>query len=190
MTTNIIEAIQHKLGYPPLQKIDPNVQEVKENAVSTQEARLAQSAIPAVLAGLYRFTESDKGANYILAGGGRESFLETIFEKDKSKAVEKVAHYAGVSPEEAESSMEEIADEAVITIHQAIGEKHNSEKVKEYMSGQRHNILVHLPAAMQLGELLKDDSLDDRTNKMEGPISNLMHKIENSMSKGDEPKYP
>jgi vacuolar-type H+-ATPase subunit F/Vma7 len=104
--------------------------------------------------------------------------------------VEKVAHYAGVSPDVAESSMEEIADEAVIAIHQAIGDKHTAEKVKEYMRGQRHIILVHLPAAMQLGDLLNDNSMDDRTNKMEGPISSLMHKIENSLSKNDETKYP
>ena len=31
-------------------------------------------------------------------------------------------------------------------------------------------------------DLLNDDSLDDRTNKMEGPISNLMHTIENKFS--------
>jgi hypothetical protein len=37
---------------------------------------------------------------------------------------------------------------------------------------------------MQLGDLLKDDSLDDRTNKMEGPISNMMHNIENKLSGG------
>jgi hypothetical protein len=35
---------------------------------------------------------------------------------------------------------------------------------------------------MQLGRLLEDDSLDDRTNKMEGPISNFMHSIENKFS--------
>ncbi|MEO7924436.1 MAG: hypothetical protein ABIR30_12220 [Chitinophagaceae bacterium] len=52
------------------------------------------------------------------------------------------------------------------------------------MNDQRHNILVYLPAALNLGDLLKDESLDDRTNKMEGPVSNFMHKIEDILSQG------
>ena len=52
------------------------------------------------------------------------------------------------------------------------------------MSGQRHNILVYLPAALQLGDLLNDNAMDDRTNKMEGPVSNFMHNIENKLSGG------
>jgi hypothetical protein len=35
-----------------------------------------------------------------------------------------------------------------------------------------------------MGDLLNDEALDDRTNKMEGPISNFMHKIENNLSGG------
>jgi hypothetical protein len=36
---------------------------------------------------------------------------------------------------------------------------------------------MYLPAALQIGVLLNDDTLDDATNKMEGPISSLMQKI-------------
>ena len=42
--------------------------------------------------------------------------------------------------------------------------------------------------AMNLGDVLNDETLDDKTNKMEGPISNMMHKIENNMSDGDRKK--
>jgi hypothetical protein len=45
---------------------------------------------------------------------------------------------------------------------------------------------VHLPAAMQLGYLLNDNAMDDRTNKMEGPVSSFMHTIENKLSGGGE----
>ena len=58
------------------------------------------------------------------------------------------------------------------------------------MNDQRHGILVHLPAAMQMGDVLNEESLDDRTNKMEGPISNFMHAIENKFSTNDDSKYP
>jgi hypothetical protein len=43
---------------------------------------------------------------------------------------------------------------------------------------------------MKMGDILNDEALDDRTNKMEGPVSGFMHRIENQLSKGDESKYP
>ena len=62
--------------------------------------------------------------------------------------------------------------------------KPTAEKIRLFMSSQRHNILVHLPAALQLGDFLHDNAMDDRTNKMEGPVSNVMHTIENKLSGG------
>jgi hypothetical protein len=41
---------------------------------------------------------------------------------------------------------------------------------------------LYLPAALQIGQLLANDDLDDRTHKMEGPISNLMHSFEKRFS--------
>lgn len=191
MPTNIVETIQSNMGLPPLQKVDPNIQEPAKNESDPQVAdKLPQAALPAVLAGLYKFTRTDDGGNYVLAGGRLKPWIDAIFGDKKQGAVEKVAHYAGVSTEEAAEKMEEIAQEAILVIHQTMDNKHTAEKLKVYMNGQRHNILVHLPAAMQLGDLLEDNSMDDRTNKMEGPISNLMHKIENALSKSDESKYP
>ena len=84
--------------------------------------------------------------------------------------------------------MENIADEAVKLVKAAAGSNPTPDKIKNYMNTQRHNILVYLPAAMNLGDVLNDETLDDKTNKMEGPISNMMHKIENNMSDGDQKK--
>ena len=69
--TNIIEAIQKKLGYPALEKIDPNIQETKDKSLRTTEEKLAQSAIPVVLAGFYKYTSIDEGAK-ALFNTGRE----------------------------------------------------------------------------------------------------------------------
>ena len=84
----------------------------------------------------------------------------------------------------AEETMEDIAREAVIIIHEGPGENPSAEKIRNYMSSQRHHILVYLPPALKMGDLLNDNTMDDRTNKMEGPISNLMHGIENKFSGG------
>lgn len=184
MITNIVEIVQNDLGYPAIEKIDPNIQETKTNKSKSSREKVAQSAIPTVLAGFFSFTRSDKGCNYILAGGGPKNWLDVIFGDKKDAAVEKIAQYGGLSVEDAAIHMEDIAREVVIIMHEAAGEKPTAEKLRSYMNSQRHNILVYLPAALQLGDLLNDNGMDDRTNKMEGPISSLMHSIENKLSGG------
>lgn len=184
MNTNIIEIVQNDLGYPAIVKIDPNLQGIKETPGRSSRERLAHSAIPTVLAGFFSFTRTDKGCSYILAGGSQKSWLDALFGDNKNLVVEKIAHYAGISIEDAALHMEDIARDAVIVIHEAPGEKPTAEKLRSYMSGQRHNILVYLPPALQMGYLLNDNAMDDRTNKMEGPISSMMHSIENKLSGG------
>lgn len=184
MSTTLVEFIQIKLGYPALHKVDPVDHEVKEHSDPTGRQRLAQAAVPAVLASLYKFARTEDGSRKILATEEQVSWLDTILKNKEFRAVDKVAHYAGVSIPEAEEHMKLIAMEAVQAIRESVAHNRTPEAVKKYMSDQRHSILVYLPAAMQLGRLLDDDSLDDRTNKMEGPISNLMHSIENKFSGG------
>ncbi len=184
MTNNIVEAIQQKLGYPPLAKVDPNIQETTGNFQKSVEQKLAQSAIPVVLAGFFSFTRTDSGCNTIINADKGENWLKKIFGDEQKRAVEKVAQYAGVTNEEAEIDMEQASREAYQILHDAAGEKKSIEKLRSFMSHQRHNILVYLPAAMQLGDLLHDNAMDDRTNKMEGPVSSFMHKIEDRLSGG------
>jgi hypothetical protein len=187
---NIVETIQAKLGFPPLQKIDPNIQETKENVRQQTQEKLAQAAIPAVLTALYKFTRTDDGCEVILQDSADIGWLNTIYEGKESVAVEKVSQYAGISAELAESAMKRVADEAVNTISHSGGDHPTCDNIRSFMDLQRHNVLVYLPAAMQMGGLLNDEALDDRTNKMEGPVSGFMHKIENRLSRGDKSKYP
>ena len=184
MSTTLVEFIQKKLGYPALHKVDPVDHEVKQDSEPTGRQRLAQAAIPAVLASLYKFARTEEGSRQILADDTQISWLDTILKNKEIRAVDKVAHYAGVTAPEAEDNMKLIAMEAVQAIRESVAHHRTPEAVKKYLSDQRHSILVYLPAAMQLGNLLEDDSLDDRTNKMEGPMSNLMHSIENKFSGG------
>lgn len=184
--SNIIEAIQMNLGYSSLQKIDPNSQQTKKHQEQASVEKLAQAAIPAVLTAVYKFSRTDAGSNVLIKGMEKQDWLSVIYAGKEKEAVEKVAQFAGVDPSEADTHMENIADEAVKVIRESVGTNPNAEKVKTYMNSQRHNILVHLPAALDIGDTLDDKGLDDKTNKMEGPVSSLMHKIENSFSDGDK----
>ncbi|MDF2383894.1 hypothetical protein JMG10_20615 [Nostoc ellipsosporum NOK] len=186
MATHLIQTIQEALGYAPLHKIDPNSQETKEKWHQTVAENLAQAALPAVLTAVFKFTRNHDNCERLLQSGTTEDWLHILYDGREKQAVDKVAGYAGASAEETERHMENIADEAISEIKKRLGENPTPDKVKDLMNGERHDILAHLPAALQLGSVLRDETLDDRTNKMEGPVSNIMHKIGNTLSGSDE----
>ena len=188
MATNIIEAIQMRLGYAQIQKVDPNSQDIKKSTDPILIEKLGQAAIPAVLTALYHYTRTDNGCRQLLANTENRDWLTEICAGREKLAVENVAKYAGVTLNQAASHMETIADEAVQVVRTAVGPDATPEKIKTYMNSQRHNILVYLPAALNMGDVLNDETLDDKTNKMEGPVSSFMARTVNTLSDGDRKK--
>ncbi len=186
MAINIVEEIQKNLAYPPLHKVDANIQEIKEKYEQSSQEKLAQAAIPAVLTAMYKLTRTVEGSEKLINFSKDDEWMPLIYQGKDEEAVEKVADYAGVKPGQSNSYMEKIAREAVKIVKKAAGDDPEPEKIKNYMNTQRHQILVYLPAALKMGDLLNDEALDDRTNKMEGPISNQMHRIENTFSEGGD----
>ncbi len=184
MVKNIIEAIQKNLEFPALVKVDPNIQETREKYHQAITEKLAQAAIPAVLTAFYKLLRTVDGCQKFIATKPTEDWLDILYKEKEEEAVEKVAHYADVTNNQAEGYMENVADEAARLIKESGGNPASAEKIKTYMNGQRHHILVYLPAVLNMGDLLNDESLDDGTNKMEGPVSNFLHKIENNLSGG------
>ncbi len=188
MADNIVHALEKQLGYPPLEKVDPNTQETtSEQYGGPHKLKLGQAAIPAVLEGLSKYYNSKTPLRQIYQPATGNSWLEAIFGSRKEAAVQRVAEYADTDANTAASEMERVAVAAVQLISNKYPDATSQQEVSEYLGGQRSHILTRLPASMQFGELLGDDTIDDRTNKMEGPISSLMHKIEDSFS-GSTPK--
>jgi len=176
MVTNIVEAIQKNLGYQPLRKVDPNTQEIKEANKMSPEEKLPQAAIPAVLAAMIKYSDGPDGIN-LLSDNENKDWLGTIYGGKEQDAIKKVAEYAGGTPDEAKRQMENISNETV-RILKDIVKTADAEKLRSFMNSQRHSILSHLPAAMKMGDVLNEETFDDRTNKMEGPVSSFLHKIE------------
>jgi ribosomal protein L7/L12 len=177
MVTDLVNAIQEKLGYPPLDKVDPNSQEIKGAKKISPAQKLPQAAIPAVLAAMIKYSDGTDGIN-LLALNDNSNWLETFYGDKKNDAVKKVADYSGVSAEEAQRNMEDISTEAVRLVRDSV-KNADAEKLRSYMNSQRHTILSHLPAVLKIGDTLNEETFDDRTNKMEGPVSSFLHKIEN-----------
>ena len=182
MADNIVEQIQKNLGLPPLHKIDPNTQQVKEKDDTAGSRNFEQAAIPTVLLGLYRYGGTEQGAQDVLHGSRNSNWLSIFYDDKKEETIQKVASYSNVATGEASARMERIAAEAVHLVKQNLSSSDGHLQLKDYITQNRKNILVYLPADLQLGYLLDDNTLDDRTNKMEGPMSNSMHFFENLFS--------
>lgn len=188
MAINLVEEVQKKLGFPELQKIDPNTQEVKKPENMSAENYLGQAAIPTVLIGLYKYSRTKEGNTYILEKELSGNLLPVIFDDIKSPVVESVAGYTNNTSEYTNTTMEVIARESVQIIREQLNGNNTDGAVRTFLTDQRSNILKVLPAGLQIGTLLNDDTVDDKTNKMEGPVSGAMHWIEKLFSNSDRQK--
>jgi hypothetical protein len=182
MSINLLETIQQNLGYPALQKIDPNTQQVVADDKTPDEDKFSQAAIPAVLTGLYKSVQSDEGATAFLRGDNSTNWVSKIFDDNKKEAVQTISSYAKQSNEDPIAKMNAIANEAVKVVKENLPAEATAKEVKTFFGNQKNTILLYLPAALNMGELLHDTTLDDKTNKMEGPISSLVQNIGNAFS--------
>jgi len=191
MSINLLETVQQNLGYPALQKIDPNTEVVVADEKTAGEDKFSQAAIPAVLTGLYRFVQSDEGAAEFLSAGTSLNWVAKIFDDNRKKVMQAIADYANQSNEEPATKMNAIANEAVKVVKENLPAGAGIKEVKIFFADQENNILLYLPPVLNMGELLHDNILDDNTNKMEGPVSSLMQSIGSVFSSpvtGDEIK--
>ena len=182
MSINLLEKVQEGLHYPPLQKIDPNTQQPGNDTTTLNNDRFSQAAIPAILVGLYKYSSTDEGAKDILHGGKSENWISKIFDNTKHEVTETIASYINEPKKTSFEKMNIIAGEAVKITKQNLPEEASGKDVKTFFSNQLNNILPYLPAALHMGDFLNDTTLDDNTNKIEGPISSLMHKIGSAFS--------
>jgi hypothetical protein len=183
---NIIDVIQKRTPYPELQKIDPNSQEIAGKPMRNSAELVGQATIPAVLTAVYKHSRNDDDAATLLRSESDPGLLHFLFDERENEVKSRIADYAGIAENQVQKEMETVATEAVHVIREFLGREASPQRLRTFMNDQRHNILVYLPAALQLGDLLKDDTLDDRTNKMEGPVSNFMHKLEDKFNQGGQ----
>jgi len=185
MALSILQTIQKNLGLTDLKKVDPNMQEIKPAAKNTEE-QLNQAAVPAVLVALYKYTRSDEGAEKILCNDASQNWLQTMLGDTAGDAITKVANYAHVSNEVAQQRMELIAAECVKAIHDK--KPTVVRDVKNIVAAEKPTLLTYLPASLQMGNLLNDETIDDRTHKMEGPVSGFMNAIGEIFNQSEKSK--
>ncbi len=188
MATNLIEQVNQMMGHPLTKKEEPS-----RGQKTKMEKTLHGAAVPAALAGIYHLASFENGASRILdhLKNHRHDIenhhtaicAEFTFGDTLKSVVDRIADYAGESPENSFAVLNEAAREAyrqLLTMFDPSAIK--PEEITKYMVAQRHTILAHLPEELQLGHLLGDETMDDVSNKMEGPVSTLIHKLGETFS--------
>ena len=186
MAVNLLETVIRNLGYHPLHKVDPNEQEVKGLDNLSADEKLHQAAVPAALTAFSLFAVTGKGYEKIMNSVLKEQHPD-IFGGKQQEIAEKIGQYSGVTADKAKEVLGKVAQEAMRIVQNERDKGVSMDKIKNAMDDQRQTILQYLPASLQLGELLEDGSMDDRTHKMKGPMSNLAHIFEKKLPGGEKP---
>jgi len=186
MSVDLIKILAQKEGIAALPKVDPNTQEISDTS-NVFADKLAQATIPSVLTGMYKYSRDVHQAETVLQNDFVQNWETKLFGDNTARLKREVASYAGVSEAEANEKLNDVFKRSIDVIKANV-QKQDGTAIKNLFTDQRTNILSHLPAAIGLGKLLDDNSLDDRTNKMQGPVSNLMHSIEKAFSGGQNPE--
>jgi hypothetical protein len=181
---NIVETVQTNLGLTPLRKIDPNTLEIMGHPVDPGNTALAQAGIPAILLGIYNRLELDPDFSTLQADSGR--MLEKIFGKSKDVVVKKIKTYSKINDDNSEQELEHIASESMRVIKEKTAKITNENAIRNFVSANKPDILLYLPPSLDLGILMQNNNLDDRTGKMEGPVSTLVHHLEKIFSTTDK----
>jgi hypothetical protein len=179
---DIVHALQERLNLAELNKIDPNDTRQTDTRYPADGAdKLTQATLTAILAGIYKYGRTDEGATAIL-NNSSGNWTQDIFNGKQEEVALHIANYSSKSKDDVKSRMDTYATAAVKYIKECTAEKDSPDAVKTYLATQRHPILAYLPADLQIGALMNDDTMDDRTNKMDGPMSSFMHALGGAFS--------
>jgi hypothetical protein len=177
MSKSAIILIQENLRYPPLKKIDPNTSSATHLEGETLDQSFSQAAIPSILAALCRSVETNEGATSFLASNNTNNWMAILFAEKQKEAIRHISAYSGETNEYTFAKMQAIASESVSVIKDLLPPNPDIQDVKTFFKNEKNNILTYLPGELQMGKLLDDDSIDDKTQKMEGVVSGIMQSI-------------
>ena len=179
---NIVETVQKNLGFDPLKKIDPNTQETIGDDMPIGNTALAQAAIPSILLGIFNKLEDEPDTSWLEAGSENAGLFEKIFGKAAPVVAGQISKYSKLQDKNSNQELEHISAESIRVVKDNIPDVSDINSVRKYAADHKPDTLLYLPPALQLGKILKNNNLDDRTGKMEGPISSFMHTIEKTFN--------
>ncbi len=180
---NIIETVQKNLGFSGLKKIDPNLQASTDQHIEIGNNALAQAAIPAILIGIYNNLEQNPDPGILDSHEGKK--FKKIFGPTSDIVEKKIFDYSKIQDKNSSQELEHITAESMRVIKEKIGERASESSLRNFVAKNKKDALLFLPPSLDLGTILRNDNLDDRTGKMEGPISGLVRRVEEIFNTSD-----
>ena len=180
---NLSQDIQEFLKYPPLQKIDPTTgRPENENLYDI----VSQSVLVIFLTGLFEATRTKENAIVIQEQKTTNGLLDKMFNY-KAAVLIYIKEFTKNDENYINTKLEEVASGYLQVIQQKdyVVALQKEKGLEDLLSNERHKILLFLPPGLKTGELFNHQTIDDNTNKMEGPVSTLMNKIGDVFSKDD-----
>lgn len=176
----IDKQIQEQLNYHPFQQID-----AATGAPADMQSfnALEQAVTVTFLAAVYKSTRLKENAAIIAKKTDAGKLLNLLFD-DKFDAYQAIADYSNQPLEPVKLQLTKVAG-ALINIVQQQPQETRAEYLQSTFTSERDHILTLIPSQLKIEKLLNDDTINDNTNKMQGPVSTLMHKIENTFSTSD-----
>lgn len=183
---NLIEEMQKATGHWPVEKIDPNTQAPKDEQEGYKDL-LPQAVIPVALLGLYHYTRNEDNANTLVGGNtsSNTSWKNRLYGDFSDEVANSISSYAHTSLDMTEGALNYATNTAIKVVNDALGNTATGAAIATVFKDNRSSILKHLPASLQIGSIVNDTTIDDRTNKMEGPMSGIMHAFEKIFSDSD-----
>lgn len=182
---NLIETIAKHLGIEPLKKVDPNIQDTREGGQG--HGPMAQAVVPAVMAAIFNKAESGNGLAELVNAREDMQWAPFLFGNSHAPIINRIADYAYSSEHDVHTGIAQVANGFMSWFKAQPGE-HSAEDLRRVLDSSKQNISSYLPAGLHVGDAFTRSTLDDTTNKMEGPMSGLMHKIENLFSSNEQPE--
>ncbi|MFC4263006.1 hypothetical protein ACFOWM_08965 [Ferruginibacter yonginensis] len=187
MSINIVNQLVENLHLAPLQKIDPTTEKVVDHNTENTESALTQAIVPTVVAGIYDSAKSEVGLAVLASDATSSDWLTLLFGEQAPTLKARLAAYTATTETIAEKVFDTVAKEAVAILRNAAKGNDMRTAIRDIAGAQKPFFMSYLPTSLHVGQLLGDTSLDDSTNKMEGPVSSFLHKLESALS-GNESK--
>jgi hypothetical protein len=175
---NIVESVQKNLGFEPLKKINPNTQDLNGDDMFIGNIALAQAAIPSILLGIFTKLEENPDASWLKNDSDHSGLFEQIFGKVSPAIKFQIEKFSKLKDKNSNQELEHISAESIRIVRDNIRDFSDKNSVRKYVADHKPDTLLYLPPVLQVGIILKNNNLDDRTGKMEGPVSSFMHSIE------------
>jgi hypothetical protein len=177
MSNIIITRVQEHLQYNPLKKINPNTGQVIDQPNTGNDHSFGQAAIPAILAAFSQYVQSDDGASDFLHNVHSGNWIQIIFGGREDNIVQAISRFSPQGNEDYYLEMETIAGEIMKVTKEQLPANATIKDVKDFFQNEKGNFLSYLLPELKVGVMLDNDSIDDKTHKMEGPVSGLIQSI-------------